>query len=341
MKAKWIFQLACIAVLVTATLGSSQPVQAGVKDPPDHPGPYQAGFTFKLLYDTQRTSPNTPAGGRPIPCYIWYPAAPGDAATMLPALYPYDPLGLWGGIPPDPSTFYEEYGFDPAYQEVPPSEDGPFPLLIFSPGLGAPAELFYHFGARLASYGFVVVVITNYGDGALGEPTLQDWTWGAWTRIDREFDIKFAITEFLAMNEASTGLLHGLIHPDQIAVSGHSWGGYAALGVVIPSGDQWFCEAVYEEHPCFYIEYDPRIKATLPLDSGSWALPYEIMTEIKIPHMTINQEWNTIFRNPRGRTFGLCPPALRHPGPLQLPGGYFAGLSYGVFKRLQPAPPIP
>ena len=298
MKAKWIFQLACIAVLVAATLGSSQPVQAGVKDPPDHPGPYQAGFTFKLLYDTQRTSPNTPEGGRPIPCYIWYPAAPGDATTMPTALYPYNMLGF-GDLGVDTSDSYEKYGIDPAYQEVPPSEDGPFPLVIFSPGLGGWAELYYQFGARLASYGFVVVVLINYGDGALGEPVIDDFTYYGWTRIDRELDIKFAITEFLEMNEDPAGLLHGLIHPDQIAVSGHSWGGYAALGVVVPSGDPWFCDDVYE-YPCFSVEPDPRIKATLPLDGSSFGLSYEMMTEIKIPHMSLNREWNTIIEEDPG-----------------------------------------
>ncbi|HMN62168.1 MAG TPA: hypothetical protein PJ988_17490, partial [Anaerolinea sp.] len=266
MKAKWIFQLACIAALVVATLGFSQPVQAGAKDPPDHPGPYIAGFTFKLLYDdAERPSPSDTDGARPVPCYVWYPAAPGDVTKMPTALYPFDPLEYYGGLPPDKSTSYEKYGMDPAYQEVPPSKAGPFPLLVFSTGLGGAAEGVYLFGARPASYGFVVGVIPNYGAGALGEPTLSrdDWPYYLWTRVDRELDIKFGITEFIKMNADETSLLYGMINPDQIAVSGHSWGGYAALGVVVPSGDPWFCDAEYEGYPCFIVESDPRIKATL------------------------------------------------------------------------------
>jgi len=298
MKKTRIVEWLCIAALLIASLGVSQPVQAGVNDPPpDHPGPYKAGFTFKLLYDTVRTSPNTPEGGRPVPCYVFYPAAPGNGDPLPPAMYPYDPLGFYGGLEPDPSTAYEAYGQDPAYQEVTPAQDGPFPLLIFSVGLGGAAESFYHLGARLASYGFVVVVITNFGDGALGEPTLQDY-WYEWTIIDRELDFKFAITSFLEINEDPTNLLFHMIHPDQIAVSGHSWGGAAALGVV--SGDPWFCEEGYEfPYPCLYVEPDPRIKATVPLDGSSFVFRYVTMANIKIPHMTINREWNAIvMENP-------------------------------------------
>lgn len=290
MKKTRMIEWLCITALLIASLGVSQPVQAGVNDPPpDHPGPYKVGFTFKLLYDTERTSPNTPEGGRPVPCYIWYPANPGNGEPMPTAVYPYDVLGIMG-IPPDTSASYAPYGFDQAYQDVPPALDGPFPLLLFSTGSGAHAELFYHFAARLASYGFVVVVFPNYGDGALGEPTLQNYYY-AWTGIDRELDFKFLITSFLEMNEEPASLLYQLIQPDQIGVSGHSWGGSAALGIV--SGDPWFCDDVYE-YPCVFIEPDPRIKTTLPLDGSSGGLYYNLLANIKIPHMTINREWSTL-----------------------------------------------
>ncbi len=299
MKKTRMIEWLCITALLIASLGVSQPVQAGANDPPpDHPGPYKVGFTFKLLYDTERTSPNTPEGGRPVPCYIWYPASPENGEPLFPAMYPNDPLGYWGGEPPDPSTAYEAYGLDPAYQEITPAQDGPFPLLILSVGLTGVAEGFFQLGARLASYGFVVVVITNYGDGTLGEPTLQDY-WYEWTFIDRELDFKFAITRFLEINEDPFDLLFHMIHPDQIAVSGHSWGGAAALGVV--SGDPWFCAEGYEyPYPCMYIEPDPRIKATVPLDGSSFTFTFKTLSNIKIPYMTLNREWNTIVMEDPG-----------------------------------------
>ncbi len=302
MKGKRLIDLVTVAALIIVLLGFSQPVQAKVGDPPDHPGPYTVGFTFKLLIDTERTTPNTPEGGRPVPCYIWYPAEPENGEPMPTAIYPYDVLGLLGR-PPDTSASYEQYGVDPAYQEITPSSDGPFPLLVFSTGLTTPAEMYYQFGARLASYGFVVVIMPNYGDGNLGEPQVEgEYTFYAWTGIDRILDIKFTITQLLEINEDPDSLLYHLIQPDQIAVSGHSWGGYAAMIAV--GGDDLICdnEVGYPPESCFSIAPDPRIKAIVTLDGSGWVLRYQELARITVPNMIIGQEWDTLNMQDPGLT---------------------------------------
>lgn len=213
---------------------------------------------------------------------------------MPTALYPIDPLELYG-MPLETSTSYEIYGIDPAYQEISPSQNSPFPLLIFSPGFGLSAESYYQFGARLASYGFVVVVLANYGDGAIGEPWIEDeGTLFAWTAIDRTLDIQFLITQMLETNDDPANLLYQLIQPDQIAVSGHSWGGYASYALT--GGDDLVCdnEPNYPGETCFPIEPDPRIKAIVTLDGSSWALHFNELSRVQIPHMTIGQEWDML-----------------------------------------------
>lgn len=296
MKKTPIIELFSIGALILASCSVLQPGGGAVKAPlPNQPGPYKAGFIFNIFYDTDRTSPNTPEGGMPVLGYIFYPANPADGEAMPTALYPTDPLGLKGGLPPDPSTDWEQYGLDPAYQEIPPAQDGPFPLLIFSTGLTSPAEICYQIGARLASYGFVVVILPNYGDGAYGEPQLSEEDfYSYWTAIDRVLNIQYMITQMLKMNDDPSALLYQRIQPDQIAVSGHSWGGYAALAAV--SGDRWFCSGEFQ-YPCMTLQPDPRIKVTLPIDGGSFLLSFESLEKIKIPHMTINREWDTPIKD--------------------------------------------
>jgi predicted dienelactone hydrolase len=160
--------------------------------------------------------------------YIWYPAAPDNNGNpMSPAVYD---LGITG-VPPFSSTDFEAYGVDPAYQGAAASKDGPFPLVILSPGLPSPPLFYVHIAARLASHGFVVAVPYNYGDGVQGETTR--WTpnspeWNIGVYIDRTRDIQYLMTRLVADSNQSDNLLSGAIRADQIAVSGHSWGRLAA-----------------------------------------------------------------------------------------------------------------
>jgi hypothetical protein len=51
-------------------------------------------------------------------------------------VYPLDPInGYW---PDTVSSDWEPYGNDRAYEGPPPSAGKPFPLVVFSPGLGCP-----------------------------------------------------------------------------------------------------------------------------------------------------------------------------------------------------------
>lgn len=68
MKKTPIIELLSIVTLILTSCSVLQPGGAAVKAPlPNRPGPYKAGFTFNIFYDTDRTSSNTPEGGRAVP----------------------------------------------------------------------------------------------------------------------------------------------------------------------------------------------------------------------------------------------------------------------------------
>jgi len=187
MKTKWIHITLCIVVIVTAALIIRLNVQAVASPPADQTGPYKVGFVTNTYYDSTRS--DNAGGDRPIQTYIWYPASPDNGENPLsPAVYD---LGI-NGVPPFSSTDFEAYGVDPAYQGAAAAQDGPFPLVILSPGLPSPPLFYVHIAARLASHGFVVAVPYNYGDGVQGEtmwePNSPAYLIG--TYLDRTSDVQ-------------------------------------------------------------------------------------------------------------------------------------------------------
>jgi predicted dienelactone hydrolase len=204
-------------------------------------------------------------------------------------------------VPPFSSTDFEAYGVDPAYQGAAASQDGPFPLVILSPGGGAHPLFNVHIGARLASHGFVVATPYNYGEGILGEPTaweINSIEHAIGTYIDRTRDIQFLMTQLVADSNQPDNLLSGTVRSDQIAVSGLSWGGIATLALA--GGDDRACDMAGQDPDqfppelCVPIPPDPRIKAIVPLDPSSFNLPYADFARIKIPSMIIGREWGML-----------------------------------------------
>jgi dienelactone hydrolase len=304
MKSKWIIITLCIVAIVAAAIGIRLTAQAVASAPADQIGPYKVGFVANTYYDSTRS--DFAGGARPIQTFIWYPAArDNNGNPMPPAVYPM--INLVGStvLPDASSTYYEAYGVDPAYQEVAASKDGPFPLVVLSPGQGAGSTLYVQIGARLASHGFVVAIPTNYDDRrkATGEPefypTLE--AYGVGVYIERTRDIQYLMTRLVADSQQSGNLLSSTIRPDQIAVAGHSVGGAAALALA--GGDDKACDFPgfdtnkMPPETCVPILPDPRVKAIIPIDGASQFLHYAELARIKIPSMGIGEEWSTLLES--------------------------------------------
>lgn len=294
MSKKLIAILVCVVAMASITIA---PIQAANPEPasPSAAGPYVVGYTEIILTDTSR---NQDIGGRPIAVDIWYPADPeNNGQPLLPAEYVMDPYDQYGfddiGLPTTPSTVWEEFGVDPAFQAPTPSPDGPFPLLVFSPGWGCDAWYYLYVGARLASHGFVVAITTNYGE-YVDNPAMP--------AVDRTMDVPFVITDLLARDQDPDELLYGMINEEQIALSGHSLGGYATMALA--GGDALACDTYMEwggyipPESCVPVLPDPRIKAIVTLDGSNQFLHFSELAQITLPAMGIGQEWSTLAIDP-------------------------------------------
>ena len=134
-KTKWISITLCIVALGAAAIGFRLASQAAASAPADQAGPYKVGFVVNTYYDSTRS--DFAGGPRPIQTFVWYPAAPdNNGDPMPPAVYPVTTHIVPIVLPDASSTDFEAHGVDPAYQEVAASKEGPFPLVVFSPGQG-------------------------------------------------------------------------------------------------------------------------------------------------------------------------------------------------------------
>ncbi|MFI8975165.1 alpha/beta hydrolase family protein [Nocardia asteroides] len=205
-----------------------------------------------------------PIEGRSLRVTTWYPAA-------LVAAPPYvTPDGIKGV----------------AVLDAPPERtSGPYPLIVFSPGLGAPGDAYYFYTQNLASQGYVVVGIDHLdaseaepglglADAArgileLGKQNPSDTvflTFSNWFKSTqfgmtyRPQEIELALDRTLERNTQPDDPLYGTINPDKIAMSGHSLGAAYTLlkgGMAIdcnhtyaPLPDDWSQVRVNDIDPC-------------------------------------------------------------------------------------------
>lgn len=176
-------------------------------------------------------------GDRTAAVLVWYPALAAGGET----LYRYE--GVMEGS---------------AVEGAKPAREGaPYPLILFSHGMGGCGCQSVFYTENLASYGYVVVA-PDHKDSAMchieGPP---DITFGqiAWAAIksggdlgksvfalfgdkfkDSNFDFSYrpveakaAIDAALAWNRDDSSPLHGLMDPEKIGATGHSLGGYTTL----------------------------------------------------------------------------------------------------------------
>lgn len=251
MKRMHLFTILCILTVLGALLliwrGSLKTAPL-----PKPTGPYAVGVTTLHLIDKNRHElrSSKPHDFRELMLYIWYPASPEGTEQI--AFYAPGPMAAimkkdfnqFVGTPLNQLSLLDTlktYSFINAPLST---KEQKYPLLLFSPGVGSPVQLYTTLLEDLASHGYIVAAInhpylsnpTIFPDGRIimryeqkPKPSAQEiessrrqntQTWIA--------DTRFALDELLRNPPA---LLKNKINPEEVGVFGHSFGGSIAIEV--------------------------------------------------------------------------------------------------------------
>jgi predicted dienelactone hydrolase len=184
----------------------------------------------------------------------------------------------------------------------PKSGAGPFPVIIFSHGLGGSREGYEYLGRHWASYGYVSVHVQHIGSdsavwsqGRLDQmmQNLEKAAANLENITNRPLDVSFAIDQIEKMNREGP-TLKARLDLNRIGVAGHSFGAFTTLAVagevfIAPGGR----EATFT---------DARVKAAIPMSAPvnrNWPGLNSGFNHINVPcfHMT-----GTLDSSPIGRT---------------------------------------
>ena len=214
MAAKVLSALVCLVVVAATSCSSSG---SGTKDAvASNAGAatYPVGITSFTVVDSSRPTPaNAAQSGKPsrtLPVRVWYPAVAPNAESARD-----DDFASIA----DPS---------PQFDAPPATGSGPFPLIVFSHGLGALPAMYGDLLSSWASAGFVVAApafpLSNQdapGGADAGDVSNQPG------------DVSAVITEAIRLSSTAEGrALAGMIDAERVGVAGHSNGGITTAGII-------------------------------------------------------------------------------------------------------------
>lgn len=237
---RWIGRLG-LAGIAAACIGVWMLLAVPTLPPPD--GRYAVATQVYRWNDASRDEPNTadPGDRRSVIAQAWYPT-PQREHSGGGARVPYiDGIGqMPDRVSVMPGFMLHRYGQIDTHAEARAplaSGDRPWPVVIFSPGYGAPRATYTGLATRLASRGFVVFVldhpyeaaVTQLPDGrvvGLREIFPPDRTrYMPDQQILRTADIRFVIDQLARPEALWPPLRGGRIEASKVAVIGHSFGG--------------------------------------------------------------------------------------------------------------------
>jgi predicted dienelactone hydrolase len=144
---------------------------------------------------------------------------------------------------------------------------GPFPVILFSHGLGGSREGYTYLGNYWAGQGYIVLHLQHAGsDSEIWKDAPPGDVLTAMRRAasqprntqDRIFDIKFAIDQLAALND-EPGPLQRRLDLSRIGVAGHSYGALTSLAIA----GQTFITAAGARSS----SPDPRVRAIIAMSA--------------------------------------------------------------------------
>lgn len=235
---RWIGRVALIGI---AAVSVGVWILPAVPSLPQPDGRYAVATEVYRWTDSSRDEPHTdaPDDRRSVIAQAWYPTTvTSPAGEKIPYI---DGIGrMPGQVGVLPGFMLRRYGqIDThAVAGAPLAAAGrPWPVVILSPGYGAPRAVYTGLATRLASRGFVVFVldhpfesaVTELPDGqvvGLREIYPADRSqFMPNEQVRRTADIRFVIDQIARPDVLSPALRGGWIETSKVAVIGHSFGG--------------------------------------------------------------------------------------------------------------------
>ncbi len=200
---------------------------------------------------------------------------PLAAIAMTAAAAPATPAAPVETYKEDPGPFLVSMALynwtDPARNRLVPVKvyspvtgKGPFPVIVFSHGLGGSREGYKYLGSHWASYGYVSVHVDHPGsDTAVltkgGRPMreLRRAAADPGIALERPLDVRFVLDQLEKMNQGGSPLAHRL-DLQRVGMAGHSFGAWTALVVAGQNLGGESAEASLA---------DPRVKAAIAMSA--------------------------------------------------------------------------
>jgi predicted dienelactone hydrolase len=204
--------------------------------------------------DAARDEPHTgdPSDRRSVIVQAWYPTTRREQPSGVARLAYIDGADhMPGQVSVMPGFMLRRYDqIDTHAEHLAPlaPSDRPWPVVIFSPGYGAPRAVYTGLATRLASRGFVVFAldhpyesaVTRLPDGrVVGTreillPGERDRiAYMARQQVVRVADVRFVIDQLARPGALSPPLQGGRIDASKVAAIGHSFGGAASIAASI------------------------------------------------------------------------------------------------------------
>lgn len=224
-----------------------------------------------------------------------------------------------------------------------PAGKGPFPVVIFSHGLGGSRQAAAYLGEYWSEHGYVCVHVQHPGsDDSVWKPVqsngreaimeaMQDAASGS-NLVARVKDIKFVLDELERRNQ-SDSLLAGKLDLSAVALAGHSFGAGTTLAI---AGQNYLVGGKEISFP------DKRVKAAIYLSPPAdmhGRNPKAVFADVHVPGLLMT---GTEDNSPIGNTSAE---QRRIPfDGIEFPGQYlvnFKGADHMIFggrRRLSPRP---
>jgi len=140
---------------------------------------------------------------------------------------------------------------------------GPFPVIVFSHGLGGTRDTYEYLGSHWASHGYVAVHLQHRGsDDAVWRestepgPAMARSAMNPRNALDRALDVHFALDQLALLAQQASSPLAGRLDLARVGVAGHSFGAWTTLAVAgqaMPRSGAKFL--------------DPRVKAAIAMSA--------------------------------------------------------------------------